>query len=70
MPFSYKYTSNVQCSLLVELCVCVSVFICVIQIHADVKNWVSVQNLMQKILLPKFIYFLLVGDYGRAENLW
>lgn len=41
--------------------------ICGIYIHADVKNWVSVQNLMRKILLLK-CFIVIVGDYEKAED--
>ncbi len=62
-----KYQRCPAFSSLMESCACVSVFICGIYIHADVKNWVSVQNLMRKILLPK-CFIALVGDYGKAGD--
>lgn len=56
----YSDTSNVQVSSLMELCTCIfSVHLWYFYIHADVKNWVAVQNLMWKTLHPKCFTLLL-----------
>lgn len=55
-------------SSLTKLYACVLMFICGIYIHADVKNWVSVQNLMRKILLLLKCFIVLLNDYGEAGD--
>lgn len=62
-----RNAGDLQCFSLMESCACISESVCCIYIHADVKNWVSVENFMWTILLPKF-FTLLVSDYGKGGD--